>query len=104
MAGFSAARGYTLHAHARELAGCFQNGNTIHAHTRELALVTDFSVAKSLRNTIHAHTRELAGVCPKLGIPNKSAYARMHVKPENKVENIDLVEPYLHARTRSAAR
>ena len=81
VAGFSAARGYTLHAHARELAGCFQNGNTI-----------------------HAHTRELAGVCPKLGIPNKSAYARMHVKPENKVENIDLVEPYLHARTRSAAR
>lgn len=50
----------TLHAHARELAGCFQNGNTIHAHTRELALVTDFSVAKSLRNTIYAHTRELA--------------------------------------------
>lgn len=39
-----------------------------------------------------------------MGIPNKSAYARMHVKPENKVENIDLVEPYLHARTRSAAR
>ncbi len=28
---------FRLILHARELAGCFQNGNTIHAHTRELA-------------------------------------------------------------------
>ena len=30
-------KGSRLILHARELAGCFQNGNTIHAHTRELA-------------------------------------------------------------------